>query len=177
MGVLSVPRAPGRWLPAVETLAATIRQTSLFTTQGPGLMTSIGGSTRKLRRDMRRHPSCLSSELLPTLDWFSKIPFLPVFTSTYKNSLSGPHLDLTFSSSKNILIIKNFEHGVSLSRAVEGGLGQNHCVRQVHQPRRLSFGGCGRLVYAEVGDAVVAESLVVRLSSCKCATVRTISGE
>ena len=36
--------------------------------------------------------------------------------------------------------------------------------------------GYGRLVYAEAGDAL-AESLVVRLSSCKRATVRTISGE
>ena len=36
--------------------------------------------------------------------------------------------------------------------------------------------GYGRLVYAEAGDAV-AESQVVRLSSCKCATSRTISGE
>ena len=32
------------------------------------------------------------------------------------------------------------------------------------------------MLYAEAGDAV-AESLVVRLSSCKRATVRTISGE
>ena len=31
-------------------------------------------------------------------------------------------------------------------------------------------------MYAEAGDAV-AESLMVRLSSCKCATARTISGE
>ena len=41
---------------------------------------------------------------------------------------------------------------------------------------QVSFGGYGRLVYAEAGDAV-AESLVVRISSCKRATARTISGE
>ena len=41
---------------------------------------------------------------------------------------------------------------------------------------KFLFGGYGRLVYAEAGDAV-AESLVGRLSSCKHATVRTISGE
>ena len=41
---------------------------------------------------------------------------------------------------------------------------------------KFIFGGYGRLVYAEAADAV-AESLVVRLSSCKRATVRTISGE
>ena len=40
----------------------------------------------------------------------------------------------------------------------------------------VEFGGSGRLVYAEAGDAV-AESLVLRLSSCRRATVRTISGE
>ena len=40
----------------------------------------------------------------------------------------------------------------------------------------VEFGGSGRLVCAETGD-VVAKSLVVRLSSCKRVTVRTISGE
>ena len=43
--------------------------------------------------------------------------------------------------------------------AVEVGLGQNHGVRQVHQPRRTS-----NLVYAEAGDLA-------------CANVRSISGE
>ena len=42
--------------------------------------------------------------------------------------------------------------------------------------QKFLFGGYGRLVYAEAGDAV-AESVVGRLSSCKRATVRTISGE
>ena len=63
--------------------------------------------------------------------------------------------------------------------AVDVWLGQNNGVRQVHQPRRTSsffFGGYGRLIYAEAGDAV-GERLVGRLSSCKRATVRTISGE
>ena len=46
-----------------------------------------------------------------------------------------------------------------------------------HVEHQVSF-WCryGRLVYAEAGDAV-AESLVGHLSSCKLATVRTISGE
>ena len=41
---------------------------------------------------------------------------------------------------------------------------------------KFLFGGYGRLVYAEAGDAV-AESLVGRLTSCKRVAVRTISGE
>ena len=63
--------------------------------------------------------------------------------------------------------------------AMEVGLGQNHGVRLVHEPRRTSsfyFCGYGRLVYAEAGNAM-AGSLVGRLSLCKRATARTISGE
>ena len=59
---------------------------------------------------------------------------------------------------------------------MEVGLGQNHGFRQVHQNIKFLFGGYGRLVYAEAGDAV-AESLVMRLSSCKRATARAVSGE
>ena len=52
------------------------------------------------------------------------------------------------------------------------------CWSRIPAPQniKLPFGGSGILVYAEAGDAV-PERVVLRLNSCKRASVRTITGE